>query len=122
MLDASARHGGEGACSGNSDEMNNMLSLQHLGSRIRSLRKASGLSADAVARLAGVHRNTLLGFERGTGNLELSNFLAICAALDVSIGLSPTAISESVAAGNEGELRQTELQRRLGALTAHGAD
>lgn len=102
--------------------IDNMMSLGELGSNIRSMRQARGMSAATAARLAGVHPNTLLGFERGTTNLELSNFLAICAVLDVSIVLTPTAIAKSVAASNQGDLRQTELQRRLGALRDRGND
>jgi transcriptional regulator with XRE-family HTH domain len=98
--------------------MTSMLSLDQWGSKIRSLRRSRGLSAEIAARRAGEHRNTLLAFERGTGNLELSNFLAICAALDVSLVLAPSAVAGALAAANEGELRQTELQRRLAALQA----
>ena len=99
-----------------------MLPLQDLGARVRALRVAQGLTAKQLASAAGVHANTVLNFELGKANLELGNFLAICDALEVAILLTPTAIAESVAASNAGELRLTLLQRRLNEMNGSPPD
>ena len=53
------------------------------GERVRELRLKAGLSQEALAELAGIHRNYLGETERGVRNVALKNILKIAAALHV---------------------------------------
>jgi transcriptional regulator with XRE-family HTH domain len=53
------------------------------GKRIRELRLKAGLSQEALADLAGVHRNYLGETERGLRNISLRNILKLAAALQI---------------------------------------
>jgi transcriptional regulator with XRE-family HTH domain len=53
------------------------------GKRIRELRLKAGLSQEALAALAGVHRNYLGETERGLRNVSLKNILKLAAALQI---------------------------------------
>ncbi len=55
------------------------------GKRIRRLRQSRGLSQEALADLAGVHRTYMGGIERGERNVSLKNLEAIANALSVSM-------------------------------------
>jgi transcriptional regulator with XRE-family HTH domain len=57
--------------------------LKEFGNRIRSLREQSGLSQEALAAKAGVHRTYMGGIERGERNLCLKNILRLAEALGV---------------------------------------
>ena len=54
-----------------------------LGTKIREFRKARGISQEALADLAGVHRTYLGGIERGERNVSLDNIVRIARALKV---------------------------------------
>jgi transcriptional regulator with XRE-family HTH domain len=56
------------------------------GKKLRELRLKAGLSQEALADLAGVHRNYLGETERGLRNVSLRNIVKIAAALKVHPG------------------------------------
>lgn len=58
-------------------------SLKKLGARIRELRRAAGISQEALADIAGLHRTYIGGIERGERNVSVVNLLLIAKALKV---------------------------------------
>jgi len=54
-----------------------------LGANIREFRKKRGISQEALADLAGVHRTYLGGIERGERNVSLDNIVRIARALKI---------------------------------------
>lgn len=57
--------------------------LVMFGQRLKELRLKAGLSQEALAALAGIHRNYLGETERGLRNIALKNILKLAAALQV---------------------------------------
>jgi transcriptional regulator with XRE-family HTH domain len=55
------------------------------GARLRELRKARGLSQEALADLCGLDRTYVGGIERGERNVALRNIERIAEALGLSI-------------------------------------
>lgn len=99
-----------------------MASLHDIGERIRSARKAKGLTAIELADLAGMHRNTLLALETGKGNIELGKLLSLCDELELELLLVPRQAAAMRAADQAGEGggSQTELAQRLQQLMREG--
>ncbi len=62
------------------------------GRRVRTVRESKGLSQEALAELAGLHRTYVSGVERGQRNIGLENLVRLARALDVS----PTAFFDEV--------------------------
>lgn len=60
------------------------------GLRVRELRKAQGLSQEALADRAGVHRTYMSDLERGGRNVGLDNIYAVAQAL----GVAPAVLFE----------------------------
>ncbi len=56
---------------------------QQFGQRIRLLREGQGLSQEALAEKAGIHRTYLSSLERGERNVGLDNILRLARALKV---------------------------------------
>lgn len=54
------------------------------GRRVRQLRLARGLSQEALAELAGLHRTYVSSLERGQRNVGLDNIHALADALGVT--------------------------------------
>lgn len=55
-----------------------------LASNLRRLRKAKGLSQDALAFEAGINRTYVGAVERGERNVSLDNIVRLAAAVGVS--------------------------------------
>jgi transcriptional regulator with XRE-family HTH domain len=53
------------------------------GSRVRALRQAQGLTQEALAEIAGLHRNYVGSLERGERNVSIENVHALAKALGV---------------------------------------
>ncbi len=64
-----------------SDERPNVL--EHVSENVRRLRRAAGLSQEALATTAGVSRRMLVGIEGGDVNVSLATLDRIAAALGV---------------------------------------
>ncbi|HEV7243162.1 MAG TPA: helix-turn-helix transcriptional regulator [Thermoanaerobaculia bacterium] len=60
--------------------------LRALGERIRELRKASAISQERLAELAGVHENHVRRIERGESNPSYLVLLRLARALGVKAG------------------------------------
>jgi transcriptional regulator with XRE-family HTH domain len=58
--------------------------IWRMGEAVRSRRKAMRLTLDEVARMAGIHRNSLWSFERGLVSPSLSTYHRILRALEVA--------------------------------------
>ena len=58
--------------------------LKKLGSRIRAIRLAAGLSQEQLADQAGLHRTYVGGIERGERNIGVLNLFRIARALRVN--------------------------------------
>ena len=69
--------------------------LHRFGERVRALREQAGLSQEALAAKAGIHRTYVGGVERGERNLSLKNIVRLAAAL----GVHPRALFDSIEEG-----------------------
>jgi len=63
--------------------MTNLKARKTFGDNMRSLRKQKGLSQEALADLAGLHRTYIGSIERGEQNISLDNINKIAKALRV---------------------------------------
>jgi transcriptional regulator with XRE-family HTH domain len=64
------------------------------GERLREIRHKKGISQEALAHLAGLHRTYVSGVERGERNISLLNIERLSIALDVAMSdLMPSAAS-----------------------------
>jgi transcriptional regulator with XRE-family HTH domain len=61
-------------------------SLRVIGSNVRALRTARGLSQEQLAEVADLHRNYISGIECGVRNVSALNLCAIAEALDCGVG------------------------------------
>jgi transcriptional regulator with XRE-family HTH domain len=57
--------------------------LKRFGGRVRTLREQTGLSQEALAAKAGIHRTYMGGVERGERNICLRNIIRLAQALGV---------------------------------------
>ena len=55
------------------------------GERLRKVRQKKGLSQEALADLAGLHRTYVSSVERGKRNISLANIEKLAKALQVSM-------------------------------------
>ena len=66
-------------------EVNTLSARETLATNLRRLRAERGLSQEALADLAGIHRNYLGGIERRERNVGLDNLERLARALSVSV-------------------------------------
>ena len=66
---------------------------REVGQRLKTLRLKRGLSQEALADLAGVHRTYAGSIERGERNVALDNIHALADAL----GVSPARLVDDIA-------------------------
>ena len=66
--------------------------LIQLGKRVRALREQRGISQEALADLADIHRNYISQIEGGKRNLSFFNVVKIARALKVT----PSKLLESI--------------------------
>lgn len=66
-------------------DINTLSAREALATNLRRLRSERGLSQEALADLAGVHRNYLGGIERRERNVGLDNLERLARALGVSV-------------------------------------
>lgn len=59
--------------------------LLAFGAKVRERRLAAGLSQEALAERAGLHRNYVGSLERGERNVALVNLYALAGALGVPV-------------------------------------
>lgn len=57
--------------------------LREFGDRLRTARRQAGLSQEALAHEAGLHRTYIGSVERGERNIALLNILTLATVLDV---------------------------------------
>jgi len=61
-------------------------SKDSFGKRVRDLRKKQGLSQEALALKAGLHRTYISSVERGKRNISLESIVKLVRALNCSAG------------------------------------
>jgi len=66
-------------------EVSTVSAREALATNLRRLRAERGLSQEALADLAGIHRNYLGGIERRERNVGLDNLERLAQALSVSV-------------------------------------
>jgi len=71
-----------------------------LGLAIRARRRELGLSQTALAERAGVGRQWLVAAEQGKSGAELGLVLRTLGALDLSLAVTETALSDRTAAAD----------------------
>lgn len=60
--------------------------LREFGDRLRTARRQAGLSQEALAHEAGLHRTYIGSVERGERNIALLNILTLATVLDIDAG------------------------------------
>ena len=60
--------------------------LLAFGTRVRQARTAAGLSQEALAHQAGLHRTYVSSVERGERNIALINIVLLAEALNIDAG------------------------------------
>lgn len=58
--------------------------LKRFGEHVRALRERAGISQEALAAKAGIHRTYMGGVERGERNICLKNIVRLAKALNVN--------------------------------------
>ena len=65
--------------------MNEAKTKAAFGQAMRKARQAAGLSQEALADMAGIHRTYVGDVERGERNISLINMIRLARALSVSL-------------------------------------
>jgi len=89
--------------------------LKLVGSKIRDLRKAKGLSQEQLGEIAGFHFSYIGGIERAEKNISLLNLSKIADALDTEI-YELFAYTHSVKTSNHTNSKEDEINRILELL------
>jgi XRE family transcriptional regulator, regulator of sulfur utilization len=86
-----------------------------VGERVAQLRRANGLSQEALAELSGMHRNFLSEIERGVKGTTVVALARVAQGL----GVDPSALIEVRAQATDDELRG-QLDRKIKRLSREG--
>jgi transcriptional regulator with XRE-family HTH domain len=89
--------------------------LLALADRIRTVRKARGLTQPDLASKAGISTNTLVTMEKGGGSVQLGYWLKVLWALDVLDGFADAASKLGRTEGDIALLESRLPQRVRGA-------
>jgi transcriptional regulator with XRE-family HTH domain len=87
-----------------------------IGKRIRDLRKARGMTQEAVAEKARIHTKYFGNIERGEVNLTVATVERIAQALEVSV------LEMFQEAGQRPPADRDQVQRLVDAILQHGDD
>lgn len=66
--------------------------LREFGDRLRTARRQAGLSQEALAHEAGLHRTYIGSVERGERNIALLNILTLATVLGVDVDMLLTGL------------------------------
>jgi transcriptional regulator with XRE-family HTH domain len=69
--------------------------LKNLGQRIRTRRKAQGLTQEELADIAEIDRSYIGGVERGERNMTFNMLCQICKALECDVGTLTIGLPEN---------------------------
>jgi transcriptional regulator with XRE-family HTH domain len=88
--------------------------LQALAERVRTVRKARGLTQPDLASKAGISTNTLVTMEKGGGSVQLGYWLKVLWALDVLGGFTDV-VSRLGREDGDVALLESQLPQRVRA-------
>jgi transcriptional regulator with XRE-family HTH domain len=86
--------------------------LRALAARIRTVRKARGLTQPDVAAKAGISANTLLSMEKGAPQVQLGYWLQVLYALDMLEGFAE-AVAALGKAQSDVDILESQLPQRV---------
>ena len=95
--------------------------LKLVGSKIRDLRKAKGLSQEQLGEIAGFHFSYIGGIERAEKNISLLNLAKIADALDTEI-YELFAYTHSAKISNHTSSKEEELNKILELLSSRNVN
>jgi len=95
--------------------------LKLVGSKIRDLRKAKGLSQEQLGEIAGFHFSYIGGIERAEKNISLLNLAKIADALDTEI-YELFAYTHSVKISNHTISKEDEINKILELLSSRSVN
>lgn len=86
--------------------------LQALAERVRTVRKARGLTQPDLAAKSGISTNTLVTMEKGGGSVQLGYWLKVLWALDV-LGTFSASVSRLGREDGDVALLESQLPQRV---------
>ena len=86
--------------------------MEGLAERVRTMRKARGLTQPDLASKAGISTNTLVTMEKGGGSVQLGYWLKVLWALDVLGGFTD-AVSRIGRDEADVALLESQLPQRI---------
>ncbi|MFG5409257.1 helix-turn-helix domain-containing protein [Piscinibacter sakaiensis] len=86
--------------------------LRSLADRVRTVRKARGLTQPDLASKAGISTNTLVTMERGGGSVQLGYWLKVLWALDL-LGSFADAVARLGREEGDVALLESQLPQRV---------
>ena len=86
--------------------------MEGLAERVRTMRKARGLTQPDLACKAGISTNTLVTMEKGGGSVQLGYWLKVLWALDVLGGFTD-AVSRIGRGEADVALLESQLPQRI---------
>jgi len=86
--------------------------LQMLAERVRTVRKARGLTQPDLASKAGISTNTLVTMEKGGGSVQLGYWLKVLWALDL-LGTLAGMLGQLGRDDGDVALLESQLPRRI---------